>query len=181
MSISKLTSVRLAPHCSRQGRLRRFPKADIQVNALVVVPERQLIRRANETPSHVLPPRALASRPVCSVITLDRTVGDSSKRPKARRLTVVASARTSAVCGVFGKEEASPLARGEFARNGTAGEFDKLLGCLEDANDVDSLFAGNNRDMGAVGAESGTCKASSNGCIVLAAKDGNLAPRLHRP
>ena len=90
-------------------------------------------------------------------------------------------ARTGALCRVFRKEEASPLARREFARDGTEGEVNKLLGCLEEANDAHSLFACNNRDVGAVGAQSCACKARSKGCSVLAPKDGKLAPRLRPP
>jgi hypothetical protein len=105
-------------------------------------------------------------------------------RLKGQNLTPLpTSARTSTSCRVFRKEEASPLARGEFARHGAPGEVNEVLGCLEDANDTDPFFPGNNCDLGAVGTESCACNyamvvispPSTRKAAPLVAEDSGLA------
>ena len=71
------------------------------------------------------------------------------------------SARTSTSCRVFRKEEASPFAGGQFARNGLPGKVNEILGCLENVNDTDAFFTGDDCDPGAIGTESRACRCRS--------------------
>ena len=89
--------------------------------------------------------------------------------------------RTIANLAFDRKEETSPFAGGQFARNGFLCKVDEVLGILEDAKYSDAFFTGDDCDPRSIRTENRTSQEKSPSCLTLAGKFRYLAPRLGGP
>ena len=90
-------------------------------------------------------------------------------------------ARTIANIAFDGKEETSPFAGGQFARNGFLREVDEILGILKDANYSDAVVTADDCDPRSIRTENRTSRCWWLSFLPLAGKYCYLAPRLGGP